>query len=129
MRDAQPQINAVATATSIADEKSAIADLVSKINAAASAAPSDISADWATVRVFFDLANSAVQSATDTAGAASNVEALSTNSAATAASASLDTAGKRIDAYTQSHCGFSISTPAPGETSGSQTSRSAESSS
>ena len=128
VRDSQSEINALGTATAIADERSAIADLVGKVDAAASVAPSDVSADWATVRVFFDLASSAVQSATDTAGAASNVEALQTNSAAAAASASLDAAGKRIDAYTQTHCGFAISTPTPGVSTGSQTSSSAASS-
>ena len=128
VRDAQAQINALATATAIADEKAAIADLVGKVDAAASAAPSDIKSDWAAVRQFFDLANSAVQSATDTAQAASNVEGLQTNSVATSASASLDAAGKRIDVYTQTHCGFAISTPSPGAASGSESSSSAESS-
>ena len=129
VRDAQAEISALDTATAVAVEKSALADLVGKVDAAASAAPPDISADWATVRGYFDIVNTAVQSASDTAQVSSNVAALQTDSAATAASASLDAAGRHIDVYTGSHCGFTIATPAPGAAStGSESSSSFESS-
>lgn len=94
-------------ATTYQEIKSAYATSTAKINAAAAVAPQAVSADWRTIRTFADQLNAVYQTASDLPSATSALQPLLANTAAVAA------AFADVDPYTQTKCGFSLSTPTP----------------
>ena len=93
--------------------KQQLVALSAEFHAAAAAAPSDIASDWALEDQAFTAINNAVAGSSDMTAIGSAVHSVEV--ASSSLSSAADAASTRIDAYTQTHCGFTI-----GSTSSSQ---------
>jgi hypothetical protein len=115
---ASNSLSTLSPTTDLNQVKSLIAGFDAAVDAAASAAPSSMSADWNVLKTAYDQAATAVQSAKTTSDAFAVLSSHFNTPA-------INTAGKNIDTATKAACGFSISTesssaaptaPTPGTT-------------
>lgn len=103
VRDAYAVLNNFGSPPTIQEVQAAYAEITRKVEAAAAAAPPDVTSGWQTVRRFAEDGDAAIQSATDIASAGLAVQHILATEQATA-----DAAVKRIDTYTRAACGFEL---------------------